>query len=354
MSFYGRLPWWSKAVDLNLGLHKRSDPGYGFKDVPRPSKPEAIDLAMVRAWVLWNFKGRHEARPDVWPRVPQYAKDGLARYLKAHPHGPKPGPKPPDPPDDPPSIWTGHRDIPWYVKRVDISHGLRSQDPVWNTPAVLIARCKQAGVKAICFQVGNDTPDPDWAKHGRELYQACKAEGMVCGGWGRVDYIDADKVRAQLESVMPLDGFMADVEGECMDAQLPEHLVEWFPGLPLAVIATGGIDEAFPGLTPPEVAQRFGSHYDFVSQAYHKETLPLTPATMENFVYWRSTAKVKGGFRHMPSAGNRWQVPTVMPDAEGCPPLEAYRPWLAGWDPFGVWDGELVEGSGEWSVLASL
>jgi hypothetical protein len=121
------------------------------------------------------------------------------------------------------------------------------------------------------------------------------------------------------------------------------------------MIATGAIDQAIDGLSPPEVAARFGDYFDFVGQDYHKADLPLTPDTMENFVYWRSAAKIKGGFRRLPDAGNRYHVPVVMPNAETCPPMEAHRPWLAAWTPhYGVWDGELLESAGEWGVFASI
>jgi hypothetical protein len=344
-----RPPWWLDACRLRVGLLKRPQP-----QVPHLTRPnhdaELDELDRFAAWLVWFEGSKKGLRPKVWKRVPAYAWKIWGEYAVAHPKPPIPPPKPP-PLDGPPSRW---KNTPWTIKHVHISHGLRTVDPVWTIDQ-LIGRARQAGCGAIVAQIGGDCPDPDWAEHCRALYAAGKQAGLRIGAWGRMDYIGWEQVKQAIRSVLPLDGVLADVEARCSDQQLPEHLVAEFPGLPLGVIATGAIDQAFDNHSPQQVAARFGDYFDYVGQDYHKTELPLTPDDGENFVYWRSTAKVAHGFRHLPDAANHWHVPVVMPNAETCPPLEAHREWLKGYTPhYGVWDGELVEANGEWDVFASI
>jgi hypothetical protein len=246
---------------------------------------------------------------------------------------------------------------------VHISHGLRKtvdggqDDGVWPSIEAFVSVCLTYGVQAAFCQLGPDCPDPGWAKHTCQLRDALAQHGIPTGGWGRGDYADWEQVKAMIRSVMPLAGFLVDVEQRCKDPQLPEHLVEEFADeMPLGVIATGGIDDSF-GTGAIDAAKRWGDYFDFVGQDYYKQpSLPLTPDSGENFVYWRSTAKNNGkGFRHLPEAGGRWHVPVVMPNAEGCPPLAAHVEWLKPYAPhFGVWDAELIDGGGEWPVFASI
>jgi hypothetical protein len=314
--------------------------------------PVDRELNKFQKWALWIAAGKNpQTRPkDIWKSVPDKMYwDVLTQYIKLH--STPPPQKPPIQPTLPPSKW---KNTPWVVKHVHTSHGLRKDDGVWTIDQ-LIARAKGAKCQAIICQIGGDTPDPDWAENARALYKAGKAAGLRIGAWGRMDYVNWATVQAMVKSVLPMDGILADIEGRCQDQMLPEKLVKEFPNLPLGVIATGAIDQSLDGLSPPAVAQRWGDHFDFVGQDYHKADNPMTPDTGENFVYWRSTAKVSSGFRHLPEAKGRWHIPVVMPNAETCPPLEAHRAWLRDYTPhYGVWDGELVEANGEWGVFASI
>jgi hypothetical protein len=64
---------------------------------------------------------------------------------------------------------------------------------------------------------------------------------------------------------------------------------------------------------------------------------------------------VAHGFRHLPDAGNHWQIPVGMSNAETTPPMidqvTAFKPYSpsVGW-----WDAEIIEANGEWDVYASL
>jgi hypothetical protein len=346
--------WWAdkrlrkEALELKLGLRKRPS------DVPHIPAGSPVDreLNKFQKWALWIAAGKNpQTRPkDIWKAVPDKMYwDVLTQYIKLH--STPPPQKPPIQPSLPPSKW---KNTPWVVKHVHTSHGLRKDDGVWTIDQ-LIARAKTAKCQAIICQIGGDTPDPDWAENARALYKAGKAAGLRIGAWGRMDYVNWETVKAMIKSVLPLDGVLADIEGRCQDQALPEKLVKEFPNLPMGVIATGAIDQSLDGLSPPAVAQRWGDHFDFVGQDYHKADNPMTPDTGENFVYWRSTAKVTSGFRHLPEAKGRWHIPVVMPSAETCPPLEAHRAWLRDYTPhYGVWDGELVEANGEWGVFASI
>jgi len=349
--FAKKYKWWEDAARLRVGLLKRPQP-----QVPHMTRPKWIpeidELTAFADWLLWFDGGKKGKRPPFHRRVPAWAWKVWGEYHTTHPKPPtKPGPDP-QPANNPPSIWKG---APWTKKHVHISHGLRNVDGTWTVPQ-LVERCLQSGAKAVFAQLGSDNPDPDWAEHARELYAAGRERGLQVGGWGRADYADWDIVRANLESVLPLDGFLADVEQRCNDQQLPEHLAGAFPDLPMGVIATGGIDQSFDNHTVQECAARWGDRFDFVGQDYYKADLPLTPDSGENFVYWRSTAKLNGkGFRHLPDANGRWHVPVVMPNAETCPPLAAHAEWLKPYSPhFGVWDGELLEAHDEWGVFASI
>ena len=325
----------------------------------QPTKKDWDFLIWFVHWAPWYLAGRHGTRPDDAPLpIPKQAWDLLAvkcvhdKY-KAAP--PKP-PDPPDPPQNPPSRW---KDAPWCKPHVDISYGLRNSDRMW-TPEQLANRAKQFGAKAIGFQIGSDSPDPDWAYHGRQLYEAAHAIGLQVYGWGRADYVGWDKVKADIRSVMPLDGYSADVESRCNDQQLPEHLRDEFADeMPLSVVATGGIDQSFDGLSPNEVAVRWGDYFDYRGQDYYKADLPLTPDMGENFVYWRSTAKNGGkGFRHLPEAGGKWHVPLLMANAEGTPPLaqqaERAKAWVRSGGVLGFWIAELLEANDEWAVYADI
>ncbi len=327
------------------------------RGVPRLTRPAYDDvlaeLTRFDTWLKWRATGHVTPRPASlakWEPQKVYWTV-LGEYLKAHP-APKPGPPPAPPPAyNPPSRWTNHPNVPWYGKRVDISHWLRTDTGL--TISGLIDRLRSSGTKAVTFQFGQDCPDPDWATHGPALYRACKAEGIPCGTWGRCDYRPWEDVKRDLHAAIDAgcDGLLADVEGPCQDDQLPEHIVAEFPEVPKAVIATGAIDNAWPNMTPGEVAARFGDNFDFVGQDYYKRDagFPLTPAMMENFVLWRSTEK---GFRHMPALANRWHASTLMCCAEGCPPLSEQHDLAAGWAPLGHWDAEILEGNGQWGEWA--
>ncbi len=356
--------WWLDAARLYEKLITRTEATK--RGVPRMTSPkydaELADLRKMALWIHWNYWGRHPPRPaEIWARVPDHAKVILKEYEKAHPKKPPPMPPPPPPPGaNPPSRW---ENAPWTKKHVHLSHGLRKtidggqDNGVW-TPDQIVALAKQSGCGAVFAQIGDDVPgDPAWAKHCRQLYDAGHAAGIQVGAWGRVDYIGWEHAKACIDAVLPLDGFLADVEGPCHDPLLPEHLVDAYPNLPLGVIATGAIDGAF-GTDAIDSAKRFGDNFDFVGQDYAKAGTPLEtdPAGHgENFVYWRSTAKVEGGYRHLPDAAGRWHVPVGMSNAEGTPPMSAQVEWFKPYAPhIGWWDAEIIEANGEWGVWASL
>ncbi len=349
--------WWLDAARLYEKLITRAEATR--RGVPRMTSPkydaELADLRKMALWIHWNYWGRHPPRPaEIWARVPDYAKVILKEYEKAHPKKQPPLPPPPTPANNPPSRW---KNAPWTQgKYVAISHGLRRSDGVWTVDQ-LIGQLQRSGTKSVSPQIGSDNPDPDWAENARRLYQAARAVGIPCWGWGRCDYIPWEQVKSQIRSVMPMDGFAADIEGRCQDDQLPQHLFDEFGDeMPLAVVATGAIDDAF-GTGAIDSAVRWGDHFDFIGQDYKKiPDLPLTPAGGENFVYWRSTEKNGGkGYRHLPDAKGRWHIPQGMSNAEGTPSMEAQRADWAPWSPYiGWWDGEIIESNNEWGVWASL
>ncbi len=348
--FNKKYSWWSDAARLRVGLLKRPQP-----QVPHLVKPkyaeELNELDRFTAWLMWFEAGRKGPRPNFTKVVPSWAWKIEAEYHNKHPH-PVPPPVPPPPPASPPSRW---KNAPWTKKFVASSHGCRKVDRVFS-PEQLVMLAKRAGCGAVFAQIGNDTPDPDWVEHCRALHQAAHAEGLQCGAWGRVDYIRWIEVYDMINAVLPLDGFQADVEGRCDDDLLPEHLVAAFPSLPLSVVATGGIDDAF-GNGAIESAKRFGDHFDFIGQDYAKAGTPLEtdPAGHgENFVYWRSNAKVPGGYRHLPDAGGQWHIPMGMSNAEGTPPMKDQVQWFKPWKVKGWWDAEIIEANQEWDVFASL
>jgi hypothetical protein len=272
-------------------------------------------------------------------------------WLEEHGLWPKPKPPTSPPPHNPASKWTGRPNVPWYHHHVDISHGLRTANGVWTVDE-LVARLVSAGMKAVTFQVGNDCPDPDWASHGRDLYEKAKAAGLICGAWGRADYFDWATLKAAVNSILPIDGFKFDIEGRCVEPQLPERIVaEWGDQFAMAVVATGGIDDSF-GNGAINAAIRWGDHFDFVGQDYPKADDFMTPDRGENFVWWRSTDKNGGkGFRHMPDAGGKWHVTQTMSNAETCTPLTEQEGRLKAWTGIrAFWDGEILEGNGEWPV----
>ncbi len=352
-----RYSWWPDALLLKCGLITRTEATKRGVPHIHAGTPEQTELDHFETWLLWRAKGALPPRPGNlvgWLPEREYWAT-LHAYVVAH-HVPPVSPPPP--PNNPPSKWTNHPNVPWYVKRVDISHWLRTDNGVADI-ATLIQRLHDSGTKAVTFQFGDDCPDHDWATHGPALYKACKSDGIPCGTWGRCDYRPWEDVKRDLHAAMDAgcDGLMADVEGPVQDAELPEHLAAEFPEIPMSVIATGAIDDAWPNMTPGEIAVRFGDNFDFVGQDYYKRDasppFPLTPAMMENFVYWRSTEKNGGkGFRHLPALGGRWHASTLMCCAEGCPPLSEQRDLAAGWAPLGHWDAEILEGNGQWSEWA--
>jgi hypothetical protein len=343
--------WWLDAARLRVGLLKRPQPKVPHMTFPKWAA-EINELNTFAAWLLWFDGGRKPPRPKVWKRVPAYAWKVWGEYQVAHPKPPKPGP--PSPVNNPPSRW---KNAPWTRgKYVAISHGLRHNDGVWTVDQ-LIQRLLSSGCKSVSPQIGDDNPDPDWAENARRLYKAAKAAGLSCWGWGRGDYIDWPRLHNSILSVMPMDGFAVDIEGRCQDDKLPQHLFETFGDeMPLAVVATGGIDDSF-GTGAIDSAIRWGDHFDFIGQDYKKiPDLPMTPSTGENFVYWRGTEKNAGkGYRHLPDAKGRWHIPQGMSNAETCPSMEAQRADWTAWSPFiGWWDGEIMEANNEWGVFASL
>jgi hypothetical protein len=347
--------WWADptlrrhALELKVGLRHRPS------DVPKISALLQKELDRFQAWVLWYAAGHHHnTRPlilrswtpqkDYWPV--------LAAYLAKHKPVPQPiPPTPPSPSAQPPSRW---KNAPWTLEKwVAISHGLRKQDPTWPNIDALISQLRRSGTKAIFAQIGNDNPDPDWAENARRLYAACKAQGIPCGGWGRIDYLDYETVKKNLRSVMPLDGFQADVEEKMNDPKAYQKLFDDFGDeMPLSVVATGGIDNAF-GTDAIDSAQKFGDYYDFIGQDYYKSTDPMTPDRGENFVYWRSTAKVSHGYRHLPDAGGVWHIPMGMSNAETTPSMAAQIDMFKPWKAKGWWDGEIIEANNEWGVWAT-
>lgn len=351
--FAKKYDWWDDAARLRVGLLKRPQPQVPHMTRPRWNR-ELNELNGFAAWLTWRY-GNKKGAPPAWrPAKKTWAWQVYSEYLKAHPKPPPTGPPPPpNPGDQPPSRWKG---APWTKRHFHVAYGLRENDGVWTIPQ-LVARATRYGAGAIFMQLGDDGNDPDWARHTRELYAAGKAVGLQIGAWGRADYAPWDQVKADIRSVMPLDGYLADVEQRVNDQKLPEHLRDEFgKDMPLGVIATGGIDESLDEDSVQAVAARWGDWFDFVGQDYHKVSLPLTPDAGESFAYWRGTAKCNGrGFRHLPDANNRWHIPVVMPNAETCPPLSAHVDWLKPYSPhFGVWDGELLEEYSEWDVYASI
>ncbi len=353
MTWLSKHPWWPDALLLKLGVITRTEATRRGVPHIKAGTKEQTELDLFQTWALWRAKGGLPPRPGIlkgWKPEHEYWT-ALAAYIKKHKLPPAPPPQP-EHANNPPCRW---KNAPWCLKHVYASHGMRDQDGTW-TPAQLIDQCVKYGTKAVSPQLGSDNPDPDWARHARELYQAGHARGVKVFGWGRADYAPWETVKADIRSVMPLDGYLADVEQRCQDEQLPEHLfAEFGDEMPLGVIATGGIDDSF-GTGAIDAAIRWGDNFDFVSQAYHKDTLPLTPDSMENFVWWRSTDKNNGkGFRHLPDANGRWQVPVGMSNAEGTPPMAAQ---VAAFKPYapaiGWWPAEIIEASGEWVTWASL
>lgn len=322
---------------------------------PTVPKENFAILACCIEWVRWRLNGG--LRPKCAPAKvdPEWWQVISKPCVRAKYHEAQPPSKPPDqqPPHvDPPSRY---KNAPWTDKFVCTSHGMREVDRVWS-PEQLIQRCLQYGVKSIGTQIGADCPDPDWAMHTRQLYIIGQAKGIPVWSWGRADYAPWLQVKKDIRSVMPLAGFSADVEQRCQDQQLPEHLRDEFADeMPLSVVATGGIDQSLDEDSVQAVAARWGDYFDFIGQDYHKEDLPLTPDGGENFVYWRSTAKVAHGFRHLPDANNRWHIPMGMSNAEGTPPMKDQVNLFKPYSPhIGWWDAEIIEANGEWPVFASI
>ncbi len=355
MTWLSKHPWWPDALLLKLGVITRTEATRRGVPHIKAGTKEQTELDLFQTWALWRAKGGLPPRPGIlkgWKPEHEYWT-ALAAYIKKHKLPPAPPPQP-EHANNPPSRW---KNAPWTQgKYVAISHGLRRSDGVWTVDQ-LIGQLQRSGTKSVSPQIGSDNPDPDWAENARRLYQAARAVGIPCWGWGRCDYIPWEQVKSQIRSVMPMDGFAADIEGRCQDDQLPQHLFDEFGDeMPLAVVATGAIDDAF-GTGAIDSAVRWGDHFDFIGQDYKKiPDLPLTPAGGENFVYWRSTEKNGGkGYRHLPDAKGRWHIPQGMSNAEGTPSMEAQRADWAPWAPYiGWWDGEIIESNGEWGVWASL
>lgn len=357
MTWLEKHKWWPDALLLKLGLITRAQAT--LRGVPhiKAGTKEQTELDHFQTWALWRAKGALPPRPanlKGWHPEQEYWLP-LGLYMKKH-HLPPPKDPPPPPVSNPPSRW---KDAPWCKFHVDTSDWVRQFGP-WDG---LIQRCKSAGVQAVSFQFGDDCPDPDWATHGRQLYEAAKANGMDCFCWGRVDYTSWDKVRADLRSVQPIDGISADVEGELQDKDIHRKLADEFADeCPLSVVATGGIDQAF-GTDAIDSAVKFGDWYDFRGQDYYKANatppFPMTIEMGENFVLWRSTEKNGGrGYRHLPQAGGKWHVPLLMSNVEGCTPLaeqeERAKAWVRSGGKLGYWIAELLEAHGEWDVFARI